>query len=102
MMRRVLRMVLVLGLLALVAAAAYTLPRLRQQTRIGSAYVAHQVCSCVFLGGGTLESCQADLLPPAPRIRTELLPSDRAVRAWFPLFAEATARFQPHTGCTLE
>ncbi len=101
-MRRALLAIAVALLAALVAAAAYYGPRLRQQGRLGSGFVAKQVCSCMFVGGRDLAACRADLRPRAERVQAEVLLPERAVRAWVPLLGERTARYHDGTGCSLE
>jgi hypothetical protein len=82
--------------------AAVYLPGMVQRSRMGAGYVAKQLCSCAFVAGRALEECRADLAESAERVRAELLPAERAVRAWVPLLAERIARYTGETGCTLE
>ncbi len=101
-MRRALLVVAIALAILLVAGAAFVLPGLLQRSRIGSGYVAKQLCSCVFVAGRDLSACRADLTADADPVRAELLAADRAVRAFVPLLAERIARYTDGTGCTLE
>ena len=68
--------------------------------RIGTGYVAKELCSCIFVGGRSLESCRPDVPESMDRVQAELLPD--GVRAFVPGFAERIARHEPGYGCTLE
>jgi hypothetical protein len=74
--------------------------RYRDPADIGAGYGAKQLCSCIFVGGRDYEACRRDLGPEMKPVRTEVV--GEAVRAWVPLLASRTARFQEPTGCTLE
>jgi len=88
-------------LAVLVVAGALGWARARELSDVGAGYVAHQMCSCMFVGGRSFESCRPDMLPGMERVRAEVLPDDGGVRAWVPLLAERVARHRPPTGCTL-
>jgi hypothetical protein len=83
-------------------AAALVLPGMAQRSYLGSGYVAKHLCSCVFVAGRELAACRADLAESSDRVSAELLPAERAVRAWVPLLAERRASYTEATGCTLE
>ena len=101
-MRRALFAVALLLAAALGAAGLYYGPGMRQLARVGSGFVAKQVCSCIFVGGRDLAACRADLRPRAERVEAEVLGAERAVRAWVPLLGERTARYRDGSGCALE
>ena len=73
------------------------------QANIGAGYVAHQICSCVFVAERSYESCLPDLLPVMDRIQSEIVEigNRRGVRGWIPLLANRTALHTPGRGCAL-
>lgn len=92
------RFALVVAALALVGAAlAYQ--HVRDMASVGAGYVAKELCSCVFVGGRSLESCAQDVPEEMARVRSELLPD--GVRAFVTGFAVRVARHEPGFGCTL-
>lgn len=94
-MRRV--ALLVLLAVAVVAGAAWG--RLERSADVGAGYVAKELCSCMFVGGRSLESCRPDVPASMDRVRAEALPD--GVRGYVPLLADRTARYEPGFGCTL-
>jgi hypothetical protein len=72
---------------------------LRDRSAVGAGYVAKEVCSCVFVGGRSLESCRADVPESMERVDVEL-GADR-VRAFVPALTERIARHEPPFGCVL-
>lgn len=71
----------------------------RDRATVGAGYVAKELCSCVFVGERTLDSCRPDIPPSMDRVEAEL-GTDR-VRAFVPYLVERTARFEPPFGCVL-
>ncbi|MAE94662.1 MAG: hypothetical protein CL910_08385 [Deltaproteobacteria bacterium] len=90
------------ALLAAVLAAGLLLPDFQRQVSIGTGFVAKQMCSCMFVGGRSFESCLPDMLPMMDDIEAQVLSVGEGVRAWVPLLAERVARHQAPHGCTLE
>lgn len=88
--------------LALSIGAAVAAPRLIHRARIGVAYVAKEVCTCVFVAGRELAACRADLAPSADLVRATVLDAPPGVHAWIPGLTERTARHSDGAGCTLE
>jgi hypothetical protein len=84
-------------LLLVVGALVYE--RARDLSTVGAGYVAKEVCSCVFVGGRSFDSCRSDIPETMERVEAELGP-DR-VRAFVPRLAERIARFEPPYGCVL-
>jgi hypothetical protein len=72
---------------------------LRDQSAVGAGYVAKETCSCVFVGGRSLESCRADVPPSMDRVQVAL--GEDRVRAFVPGLAERIARHEPPYGCVL-
>jgi hypothetical protein len=87
----------VLALAVVIAAVGYA--HLRGQAGIGAGYVAKEVCSCMFVGLRSLESCRGDVPESMDAVRAEALPD--GVRGFVPLFASRVARHEPGFGCTL-
>jgi hypothetical protein len=83
----------------LLVAGALVWEHLRDQTAVGAGYVAKEVCSCVFVGGRSLESCRPDVPASMDRVQVEL--GEDRVRAFVPLLGERIARHEPPYGCVL-
>ena len=91
---------IVLGVaLVLLGAAGFYYVRLRGMAAIGAGYVAKEMCSCVFVGGRSLDSCRPDVPESMDRVQAELLPD--GVHAFVTGLAARVARFEPGFGCTL-
>ena len=85
--------------LVVLAGAGLFYARLRAMASVGAAYVAKEVCSCIFVGGRTLDSCRPDVPESMDRVQAELLPD--GVRGFVTGLASRVARFEPGFGCTL-
>lgn len=76
------------------------------QARIATGYLAKTVCSCVFVGGETLDRCKSDALldrsPQMARIEVTLEAGRKQVRAHFFPFPSDTAIFEEGFGCRLK
>ncbi len=92
-----LAVVLVLGI-----AAARVLPGLRQATGVGAGYVAHQMCSCIFVANRSYDSCRPDMLAVMKEIEVEVMDDPSGVRAWVPMLSERVALYEEGFGCTLQ
>ncbi len=88
--------------LALLGALMWNWASLRAQARLGTAYGARIGCSCRYVEGRTMGSCQQDKEPGMALVRLADLPEERAVKASVPLLASRTARFKPGWGCLLD
>ena len=93
------RMYAIAGFWLLLVVGALVYEHLRDLSTIGAGYVAKELCSCVFVGERSLESCRPDIPPSMDRVEAEL-GADR-VRAFVPYLAERIARFEPPFGCVL-
>jgi hypothetical protein len=82
-----------------IVGAAFAYQHVRGMASVGAGYVAKELCSCVFVGGRSLESCAQDVPETMERVRFELRPD--AVRAFVTGFALRVARHDPGFGCTL-
>ncbi len=94
-----------LGLLViLVGAAAVGYRQLQPGANTGAGYVAHQVCSCIFVAERSYESCLTDMLPIMEPIQSEVVKSQgkNGVHAWIPALADRMALHTPGLGCSLD
>ncbi len=96
---------ILLGLFVIVIVAAVMGYRqLHPPANIGAGYVAHQVCSCVFVAGRSYEACLLDMLPAMDVVRSEVVEvaGKKGVLASVPLLANRTALHTPDFGCALD
>lgn len=98
------KQILLLVGVVLIVVAAVVVRDLRAQANIGAGYVAHQVCSCVFVSERSHAACRGDLLPVMARVRSEILEEKtrRGVRAGVLALASRTAWHRPGLGCMLD
>lgn len=94
------------GIVALLAllTVAVTYPRISAMSRLGTGYVALNMCACTLISGREFDACLPDMLPDMDAVRSEPTRHGelRGVRAWVPLYAESVAFHHPPDGCTLE
>ena len=83
----------------LLVAGALAWEWMRDRSTVGAGYVAKEICSCVFVGGRSLDSCRPDVPASMDRVEVEL-GADR-VRASVTGLAERIARHEPPFGCVL-
>lgn len=83
----------------LLVAGALAWEWMRDRAAIGAGYVAKEVCSCVFVGGRSLDSCRADVPASMDRVQVDL--GEDRVRAFVPALGERIARHEPPFGCVL-
>jgi hypothetical protein len=93
------RRVFFVALAAVFAAAGVGYPWLARSASVGAGYVAKEVCSCMFVGGRSLESCRGDVPESMDRVQAEVL--EAGVRGFVPGLADRVARYEPGFGCTL-
>lgn len=103
MIRRILIWGVAIVVLLAAGAFAITYPKVSALADVGAGYVAHQVCSCVFVADRSDEACRRDVPPDMSSVRSERIERDGrpGVRAWVPLYAERVALYDPGFGCTL-
>ena len=84
----------------LLVAGALAWEWMRDRATVGAGYVAKEVCSCVFVGGRSLESCRPDVPAAMDRVEVEL-GADR-VRASVPAWRSASRATSRRSGacCT--
>lgn len=74
----------------------------RYGVAIGTAMLAKQVCSCVYIANRSVADCRADQFATMDAIELEVLREQERVRAWVPGFGERTAAHREGFGCALE
>ncbi|WP_420145302.1 hypothetical protein [Sphingobium sp.] len=89
-------------LLVLLGLLAWQWTTISARARLGSAYGARLGCSCRYVEGRAMGSCNDDKEPGMAMVRLTDLPEERAVQASVPLLASRTARFKPGWGCLLD
>jgi|SRR5690606_15903252 len=88
-----------LALLALLL--VWKLPSFKAQAELGSAYAARIGCSCRYVQGRSLESCQSDFEPGMEMVSVREDPETKTVTGSVPLLASRSARFAGASGCLL-
>ncbi|WP_235927633.1 hypothetical protein [Sandarakinorhabdus rubra] len=73
-----------------------------RQAALATGYIAHVTCSCRFVGGRDMASCDTDREPGTEAVTVTEDSTNRAITARVPLLASRTARFDPEYGCTLD
>ncbi|MDZ3833491.1 MAG: hypothetical protein U0S50_16990 [Sphingopyxis sp.] len=77
-------------------------PSFKAQAELGSAYAARIGCSCRYVQGRSLESCQSDFEPGMEIVSLSEDPATRTVTGSVPLLASRSARFAGASGCLLD
>ncbi|MBK6415055.1 hypothetical protein [Sphingopyxis sp.] len=91
---------LVLAVL-LTGLAIWKFPSFKAQAELGSAYAARVGCSCRYVQGRSLESCQGDFEPGMEMISLSEDPATKTVTGSVPLLASRSARYAGASGCLL-
>ncbi len=73
-----------------------------RQAALATGYIAHVVCSCRYVGGRDMASCETDREPGTEIVTVEDDTQKRTVTARVPLLSSRTARFDPEYGCALD
>ena len=68
----------------------------------GTGYGAKTACSCRYIGGRDLESCEADFVPGMGMVMLSEDEAEQSVTARVPLVDSATAQYHEGFGCVLE
>jgi hypothetical protein len=89
-----------LAALVLAAGAAFRIFRVGTLVDIGVGYTSQLTCACLFISRRPLESCKQDLDPLAQKLISIETGEAQVTARSFGL-ARATARFDPHLGCTI-
>jgi hypothetical protein len=90
-------------LLAIIAAAlawfAFNFTSIKAQANLGVNYAAHLACSCHYIQGRDLESCQTDFEPGMEAVSIADDPANKRITATVPLLGKAMAEYRGVSGC---
>ena len=76
-------------------------PSFKAQAELGSAYAARVGCSCRYVQGRSLDSCQSDFEPGMEMVSLAEDPATKTVTGSVPLLASRSARYAGASGCLL-
>lgn len=76
-------------------------PSFKAQAELGSAYAARVGCSCRYVQGRDLNSCQSDFEPGMEMVSLTDDPATKTVTGSVPLLASRSARFAGASGCLI-
>jgi len=76
-------------------------PSFQAQAELGSAYAARVGCSCRYVQGRSLESCQTDFEPGMEMVSLSDDPATKTVTGSVPLLASRRARYAGANGCLI-
>lgn len=85
----------------LVGGLVWKFPSFKAQAELGSAYAARVGCSCRYVQGRSLESCQSDFEPGMEMVSLAEDPATKTVTGSVPLLASRSARYAGASGCLL-
>lgn len=100
--RATIKYILVALLVTGLALLVWNGPTIHAQAQLGAAYGARLGCSCRYVEGRAMGSCEADKEPGMALVSLTDRPDERGVEAHVPLLASRTARFKPGWGCLLD
>ncbi|WP_338424824.1 hypothetical protein [Sphingopyxis kveilinensis] len=89
---------LIVGVL-LAGFAIWKFPAFKAQAELGAAYAARIGCSCRYVQGRSLESCQSDFEPGMEMVSLSEDPETKTVIGNVPLLASRGARYAGASGC---
>lgn len=93
----------VLLVLALAAAfAIWRYPAWQGMAQAGAAYGARVGCSCRYIQGRDLKSCESDFVPGMEMISLSDDPETKRVTASAPLLASRSAHYAGDSGCLMD
>ncbi len=81
--------------------AIWKFPSFKAQAELGSAYAARVGCSCRYVQGRSLDSCQSDFEPGMEMVSLSEDPATKTVTGSVPLLASRSARYAGASGCLL-
>ena len=81
--------------------AVWKFPSFKAQAQLGASYAARIGCSCRYVQGRDIKSCEADFEPGMELISLTDDPETKSVIGRAPLLASRTARFTGASGCIL-
>lgn len=81
--------------------AIWKFPAFKAQAELGAAYAARVGCSCRYVQGRSLDSCQSDFEPGMELVSLSEDPATKTVTGSVPLLASRSARYAGASGCLL-
>ncbi len=78
---------------------AFNFSSIRAKAQLGVAYGAHIACSCRYIAGRDMKSCQSDMEPGTEMVTLTDDPAHKRVTASVPLLASAVAERRGKFGC---
>src|SRR3546814_18398693 len=88
----------IIGAVLFAIFAIWKFPSFKAQAELGSAYAARVGCSCRYVQGRSLESCQSDFVPGMEMVSLSEDPATRTVTGSVPLLASSSARYAGASG----
>lgn len=76
-------------------------PSFKAQAELGSAYAARVGCSCRYVEGRSLDSCQSDFEPGMEMVSLTDDPATKTITGSVPLLASRSAHFAGVSGCLI-
>ena len=73
-----------------------------RQAALATGYIAQVTCSCRFVSGRDMASCDTDREPGTEVVQVEEDSANRTITAKVPLLSKRISRFDPEYGCTLD
>ena len=90
-----------IALVLLAVLLVWKFPSFKAQAELGSAYAARIGCSCRYVQGRSLESCQSDFEPGMEMVSVSEDPEAKTITGRVPLLASRSARYAGTSGCLL-
>ena len=81
--------------------AIWKFPSFKAQAELGSAYAARVGCSCRYVQGRSIESCQSDFEPGMEMVSLSEDTATKTVKGSVPLLASRSARYAGASGCLM-
>jgi hypothetical protein len=78
------------------------LGQLSAQAALATGYIAQVTCSCRFVSGRDMASCDTDREPGTDVVQVEEDSANRTITAKVPLLSTRISRFDPEYGCMLD
>lgn len=82
--------------------SVWKFPSFKAQAELGASYAARIGCSCRYVQGRDINSCETDFEPGMELVSLTDDPETQSVTGRVPLLATRTARFAGPTGCLLQ
>ncbi|MBB6123860.1 hypothetical protein [Sphingobium subterraneum] len=88
-------------LVILAAFVAWNWGAWRAKAQAGSAYAARITCSCRYVEGRTMDSCQGDVALDAGAVSLTEIPEHQTIVGRVPLLGRASAQYKAGYGCLM-